>query len=351
MIETDRVLRPLKEAEPAIEELDTYESPAALTQALRAIWHAVDRTLRTLLRSDASAPDSIRMTAMSPEQMDAESVMLELRRRDFISLGLAGRIHEIRGALERAESGSVRAADADNAREVVRRLTAEVYDVARRAGDSAAGADTVRQERTAAGVHDMQNTAGGTRAKSGDEGNESTRVRRGWRGPHGRPLVLAGVAAVILVAAVAAVVLFSGVSEMDRGIAAFGDGRSAAAEQHFRAVLQADEENNTARLYLARILRRDGRHREAGQLLQASVAHDPQDTGVRRELGYLFLDLDRPQSAAGQFRQAVEIDADDPLNWVGMVQALALSGDSAGAAEWLRRAPAAAREMIGKPVR
>ena len=321
MMETDRVLRPLQEAEPAIERLDTYDSPAALTEALRAIWHAVDRALRALLRSDASAPDSIRMTAMSPEQTSAEAVMLELRRRELISLTLAGRIHELRQALDRGGSDGVRAADADNAREVVRRLREEVSGAA--------------QTESA---HDAP-------------GNDSMHAQSGWTGPHGRPLVLAAVAAVILVAGVAAVVLFSGVSEMDRGIAAFGDDRPAVAEQHFRAVLQTDEENNTARLYLARILRRDGRHREAGELLQASAAHDAQDTGVRRELGYLFLDLDRPQSAARQFRQAVEIDADDPLNWVGMVQALALSGDSAGAAEWLRRAPAAAREMMGKPVR
>lgn len=133
MIETGRVLRPLEEAEPAIEQLDTYESPAVLTEALRATWHAVDRTLRTLLRSDASAPDRIRLTALSQDLMSADAVMLELRRREFVSLGLAGRVHELRQALERAESGSVRAADADNAREVVRCLIEEVHGVARRA--------------------------------------------------------------------------------------------------------------------------------------------------------------------------------------------------------------------------
>lgn len=368
MIETDRVLRPLQEAEPAIEQLDTYESPAALTEALRATWHAVERTLRTLLRSDANAPDPIRMTALSPEQMSADAVMLELRRNGFIPLALAGRIHELRQAVARAERGGVRAADADTAREVVRRLVEEVHGLARRltdhpGGDVTEAGQLPAQARGSAGAQESRDTAadagtpspGGARVKPSAErakgsaeaeGDDGPGVHRRWKGEQARPLLLAGVAALMLAGAVAAVLLYSGTSEMERGIAAFGDDRADIAEQHFRAALQEDEANNTARLYLARILRRDGRHREAAQLLQAAVGRDPGDAGVRRELGYLFLDLDRPASAAGQFRQAVEINADDPLNWVGIIQALALSGDSAGSAEWLRRAPAGVRQML-----
>lgn len=354
MIETDRVLRPLREAEPAIEELDTYESPAALTEALRATWHAVDRTLRTLLRSDANAPDRIRMTALSPEQMTPEAIMLELRRNGFIPLPLAGRIHELRQAVARAESGGVRAADADNAREVVRHLIEEVHGLARRASDhgagaaSATGGEMPASARSADARDAPQDGEISSRAKPASEAAPDgvTQVRRRWPSAERRPLVLAGVAGLMLVAAIAAVLLFSQASEMDRGIAAFGDDRAAVAEQHFRAALQEDDANTTARLYLARILRRDGRHREAAQLLQTAVARDPDDAGVRRELGYLFLDLERPEAAAGQFRRAVEIDADDPLNWVGIVMALALSGDSTASAEWLRRAPASARSMI-----
>ncbi|HSK21088.1 MAG TPA: tetratricopeptide repeat protein, partial [Longimicrobiales bacterium] len=328
MIETGRVLRPLEEAEPAIEQLDTYESPAVLTEALRATWHAVDRTLRTLLRSDASAPDRIRLTAMSQELMSADAVMLELRRRDFVSLGLAGRVHELRQALERAESGSVRAADADNAREVVRCVIEEVHGVARRAANAA----IETQEPVPAAPAEVR------------IGRE--RPRRRWNAAEMRPLVLAGAALVVLIAAVAAVFLLSGGSPLEDGIAAFADGRPAEAEQSFRAALQQDRDNNTARLYLARILRRDGRHEEAGQLLQAAAAHDPDDAAVRRELGYLFMDLARPEFAVQQFQRAVEIDAADPLNWVGLVQALTRSGDTNAAAEWLRRAPADAREML-----
>jgi cytochrome c-type biogenesis protein CcmH/NrfG len=66
---------------------------------------------------------------------------------------------------------------------------------------------------------------------------------------------------------------------------------------------------------------------------------------VRRELGHLLLSLNRAPAAAEQYRMAVELDPEEPLNWVGLVQALQHAGD-ASAEEWLRRAPAAAQAMI-----
>lgn len=333
MIETDRVLRPLREAAPAIERLDTYESPAVLTEALRATWHAADRTLRMLLRSDASAPDSIRMTAMSPEQMTPESVMTELRRRDLVSLGLAGRVHELRHALERAHAGGVRASDADGAREVVRCIIEEVEGAARRATNAAgAGVGTADVSPERAPDHD----AGMVVTRSGGIG---------WPP---RPLLLAGVVAVLLGLAAAAVYLLHDESQMDRGIAAFRADRHEAAEQHFRAALEQDDGNATARLYLARIMRIDSRYEEAAEVLRTAAARAPNDPAVRRELGYLFLDLGRARSAVDQFRRAVEADPEDAVNWTGLVHSLRQSGDSAAAAEWLRRAPEEAREMMGK---
>jgi tetratricopeptide (TPR) repeat protein len=335
MIETDRVLRPLREAEPAIGQLDTYESPAALTEALRATWHAVDRTLRTLLRSDATAPDSIRLTAMSPGQMSADSVMTELRRRDLVSLHLAGRVHELRHAVERAEQGSVRAADADHALETVRALTEEVHGAARRATNVAAEPAPAESTRDAR----VEPRAAGAK-------EDAQRSGQRWSREEARPVVLIAVMVVLVTAAALAVFLFSDGSELERGIAAFSDGRAQAAEQHFRAALEQDDGDNTARLYLARMLRRDSRHEEAGALLREAVARDSADAAIRREFGYLFLDLERPDFATGQFRRAVELDPADAVNWAALVQSLRQSGDSAGASEWLRRAPAEAREMV-----
>lgn len=360
MIETDRVLRPLREAEPAIDRLDTYESPAVLMEALRATWHAVDRTLRTLLRSDGTAPDSIRLTAMSPEQMPSDVVIAELRRREFITIGLAGRMHELGQALERAERGDVRAADADNARDVVRCVTDEVNRLARRT--RAAPPSSGAQSASAAGPStsgevlsvsdDDEEPAwmtSSTSAPTAAHVKEALRDTGGFRGgflPGSRSLWMAAGAAVLLAIAVAAVFLLGGASEMEKGVAAFRDDRDGVAEQHFRAALEEDEGNNTARLYLARILRGQGRNEEAADVLRTAATVDSQDAAVRRELGYLFLDLDVAKPAVQQFRRAVEIDPAEPLNWVGLYEALVRDGDAAGAAETLRRAPEEARSMV-----
>jgi tetratricopeptide (TPR) repeat protein len=326
MIEPDRVLRPLQEAEPAIDQLETYESPVALSDALRATSDAVERTLRALLRSDANAPDSIRLSALSPQEMTLDAVLTELRRRDLITLGLAGRYHELRQAVERAARNEVRAADADNARDVVRCVKQEVRSLARRRADAPSPAE--------------EPALAGHEAEWDDVAFES-RADRVVR----RPLYVAAAALLIVVGAIAAILLFGGGSDMEKGVQAFREDRKGVAEQHFRAALERDEDNNTARLYLARILREQGRNEEAARLLRAAVSSDPRDEGVRRELGYLFIQLNRPAAAVEQFRQAVELNATEPLNWVGLVESLRRADDPA-AAEALRRAPPEAQTMI-----
>src|SRR5690606_29766840 len=136
-----------------------------------------------------------------------------------------------------------------------------------------------------------------------------------------------------------------GESRLAQGVTAFQAKDYATAERHFRAALEDDSDDNTARLYLARILRSDGRIQEAQQVLREAGETDPEDPAVRRELGYLLLDADRASLAAEQFRRAVELDPEDPLNWVGLVESLTRAGDPS-AAEWLKRAPEEARTML-----
>lgn len=321
MIEADRVLRPLREAGPAIERLETYESPAVLLEALRATWHAVERSLRLLLRADPSAADELRQAAFSAE-LTTDAVVTELRRRDRISLELAGRIHELGRAVRRGEAGEVRAADADAAEAVVRGLRREVGELAdvplREAARSVVTREPLREA-----VHEVK---------------PSPPVVKRW-------VVIAGIAGAALLGVVLAVLLLGQPSPMERGISAFRAENWALAEQRFREVLSRDDENVTARLYLARILRMQSRNDEAASLLSGAARLAPRDAAVRRELGYLFLDLNRPAQAVDQLLVAVEEEPDEPLNWVALVGAMQQAGNPA-AEEWLRRAPASAQAMI-----
>lgn len=332
MTEPGRVLRPLDEAESAIERLETYESPAVLQEALRATWAAVDRSLRLLLRSDAAAPDTIRMAALSETELPADAVLAELRRRDRVTLALAGSIHALWQAAHRPPGAEPHAADADAALDAVRELRRQVQVASRRVSGVR---DVAESEAVARSIDSAESHA----APEPDDVAWST--RRGGR--RGR---LIGLALAVLVTLLMTTLLVLGRdSDLERGIAAFEQDRAGVAEQHFRAELERDERSITARLYLARILRAQGRAQEAAELLSAAARLAPADAAVRRELGYLFLQLGRAEPAAEQFRMAVELDPAEPLNWVGVVQALRRAGD-ASADEWLRRAPAEAQSLL-----
>lgn len=338
MMDRARALRPLEDAAPAIDRLDTYESPAELAEALRATWHAVDTGLRSLLRSDTAAPDEVRMKAMSRTDLPHDDLIIELRRRNVISLTLAGRIHELRQAAERAGEMAVRQADADVARDVVQRLRGELP-----ASPRPEPAAEVRPVRAVDVVTDADETGVDDVAARRAVLPSLRRLGRG-------PALLVAASVLVVIIAAALVFMLGRPDDMGQGVAAFRAGNMGVAEQHFRAALQRDARNTTAQLYLGRILRAQGRRQEAADVLRAAAGASPRDPAVRRELGYLFLDLQLPDQAATQFRQAVELDPDEPLGWVALYEAQLRAEDPA-AAETLRRAPAAAQAMIrtGRP--
>jgi tetratricopeptide (TPR) repeat protein len=324
MVDPRLALQPLDEAESSYERLRSYDTPAELAERVAEIWRAAERALRLYARSDTAAPDAVRLNALAPNIVAIDEIVAHLRRRDLISLELAGLLHELQRAATRAAAGSMRAADADAAAQAYTRLVAELSEQRDRAIATAA------HERVVEGViepqvHDVPAPA------------DRRRVRR--------LMLFAALIFFIGGIAMLVTVIRGPVGMEEQAIAAFRGEDFVMAERGFRIVLDRDPENVTALLYLGRIYRRQGRMNEAADVLQMAAGVAPGDADVRRELGHLFLDLNRPDAAATQFRHAVEQDPEEPANWIGLIQALRAAGDPM-AEEWLRRAPASVRAAM-----
>jgi tetratricopeptide (TPR) repeat protein len=318
MIDAERVLRPLRDEAASIERLRTYRSPEELSAALLAAWRGAEHTLRLLLRSEPAAPDDARMAAMSTAELPFDRLIAALRRSDLVSIGLAGRLHELEKVVARVSSGAeARPADADAGLETIEQLDAEVR---RRQPAPAPVAAPVME----AMVPEPEPVVPGT--------GIAIRV---------------GIAVVLVVLAGAAVVFLrgDGVADIRPGVEAFRAGDMSRALAHFEAVAGSDSTNVTALLYLGRIHRREGRYAHAATALRTAAARDSTDADVRRELGWLFMDLNRPESAVEQFDIARRADPENAASWVGLVKALRAAGDPRSEAI-LRDAPADAKAVL-----
>jgi tetratricopeptide (TPR) repeat protein len=326
MVEAERVLQPLREEAAAIGRLETYETTAELADAVVAVRDAVDRSLRLLLRGDPGAPEDLRLKALSAKDLSRDELIAGLRRRERISLALAGALHELERATARAVAGDVHAADADLARRVVDDLRLEVRG-------SAAGAIEEAAHRAVA-------TDAAAAAPEPHEVEPAGRRARGLR-----PVVLGAVALLAVATVVIVAVVNAGPSAVERGIEAFAAEEFAEAEAHFEEALRADSLEVDALLYLGRLYRRDRRYDDAARVLNAAEGAAPEDAGVRRELGYLFMDLGRPTFAARQFDRARELEPGNERNWIGLIRALRAAGDPQSEV-WLQRAPPEVRAAL-----
>lgn len=320
MIDVNRALQPLNEAERAIAQLQNYESSAELASALQAVNAAVQRTLRSLLRFDRGAPDDLRLAALSPTELAPDRLIPALRQRDLISLQLAGNVHELEQASQRAARGQVRASDADLGLRVVDQLRDEIQNY----GDR----DVRAVAHTAVTSGALEDEAQVVRPET---------ARKPWR--------VAVILAVIAIIGTVVWALATRDSRTEKGIAAYNAGKFAEAQRIFQQEVDDDVANSTAAFYLARLYRRERRYDEAGKVLRRAVDERPEDPYIRVEFGNLFMDLNQPAAAARQFQRAVDIDADNPRNWVALVRAQRAAGDP-NAEVTLQRAPDEARALL-----
>ena len=320
MIDPTRVLSPLREAEGAIAKLQDYQSTAELASAVQATHAAVQRSLRYLLRADKGAPDDLRLAALSPAEMAPDRLLPALRQRNLISLDLAGQIHELEMANERAQREAVRAVDGDVALRVVDQLRTEVQGNAER---------NVREvAHTTAAAAPLEEVRPVTPA------DKSGRVAR---------VVIAAVA--VLAIALVAWLLAGHKSATDKGIAQFNSGDFNGAERTLNGVVDNNPGDAQAAYYLAILYRRSKRYDDAGKVLNRAIEKNPSDPFLREELGNLFMVLAHPDLAAKQYRIAQTNKPDNPRYWVKLVRALRAAGDPEADAV-AQQAPEEARAML-----
>lgn len=323
-MDTARVLRPLDEAAPSIDKLDNYHSTEELSSALQDTWQAVDRTLRGLLRADPAAPDDVRLSAMSAADLPHDRLITALRQRDLISLRLAGMIHELELAHRRAAETGVRASDADHAATVAAQLRSEV---------SALG------DRPVAKVaHNVVET-GAVEQPPRDVPKATVRNRKDL-------MRMAAIGGGVLLLILIAFLLLGRDSELEKGIAAFQGEQWQQAEQHLLEASK-DEDDVTAQLYLARVYRSTRQYDRAAAVLRTAAQNHPNDDDLQRELGKLFLDLNRPQQAVERLKRAREIDQADQANWIWLIRAMRLAGDPASE-QVLQEAPDEVRAALAR---
>jgi tetratricopeptide (TPR) repeat protein len=317
-MDTGRVLRPLDDR--AIDQLDEYESPEQLAEAVQAAAAAVEKTLRNLLRFDPGGTDDQKLAARSPTELPHDQLIPALRQRELISLRLAGQVHELDLASKRAARGEVRPDDADHAYEVIRQLKLEV----------GARADQADRPGLQAAI------------ETGTLIDATTPAAKVSRRPRLSRRAVYGLGALVLVAI--ALFIFTRDSALQKGINAFQAERWSVAEQHLRKAAE-DKDDATAQLYLARVYRREQAFDRAAEVLKEAATRHPDDADLARELGNLFMDLNQPQLAIQRYRKAQELDPEEKLNWIGLIRALREARDPS-AEQVLQQAPAEVRAAL-----
>lgn len=139
-----------------------------------------------------------------------------------------------------------------------------------------------------------------------------------------------------------------GNEDYDAGIAAFRAARWDSAAAAFERVLEDRPVDVTAMLYLSRSYRRQGRVREAADVLREAARVAPDDGDVRRELGHLFMELGQPRSAIQHYERAVQRDEGSVAAWGGLLQALRAANDPR-AARLLDDAPPDVQAALRRP--
>ena len=120
----------------------------------------------------------------------------------------------------------------------------------------------------------------------------------------------------------------SGTDErLEEAEAALSDGAYAAAQQLFRAILEADPASFAARFGLARAYLYAGRHDEARQHYEVLLARHPDNPDLYVGRGYAYLHERRFPEALADFHRALAQYPPYPDAWQGLIRVHLQQGD------------------------
>jgi cytochrome c-type biogenesis protein CcmH/NrfG len=322
-------LRPLHAAEEEIARLRRGDAtPEAAREAVVRVAHAVEASMRRLLRDDPDGDLELRLRALDPEEISPDEVVAELRRRNLLSLELAAGFHELIGVRARA-----------------------------RRGDTVTPADTALALRTADGLCREADLPPPARPRGADlppVPDDATLLAPPSAVPPAhrtrRPAPLLATAAVLLLVLLGGLLWWRSGNRhggtLAEGVSLFRSGDLVGAQARFETYSAANPEDATALLYLARIHRRAGRRVEAAEVLRRGIAAAPEDADLHRELGFLLLDAGRPVQAAERFRLAIRLHPEGAEAWIGLVRAQREAGRLDLAERVLEQAPAEVRARL-----
>jgi len=159
--------------------------------------------------------------------------------------------------------------------------------------------------------------------------------------------ILGAVLAVIAALAVLAVVVRPGwfslggtPRDIERGVAAYREGRLAAARSAFEEAARENPSMALPHMWLGRVARDERDDLAAAREFSIADRLEPENAAVHREIGAFHLARGRLQPAAERFVTAVRLDPDDQASQGWLACTLHRQGRTDVAANFARRAGA-----------
>lgn len=135
-------------------------------------------------------------------------------------------------------------------------------------------------------------------------------------------------------------------ANMAAGQIALARGSLDNARTHFEAVRAARPESFDARLLLAQVALGQANGKHADELLGEAVKLAPHSATVRNAAGTLNLNFGRADRALEHFREAVALDAADPVGWFNLARTQRALGQAGAARDSLQKALAARADWL-----